>query len=76
MAQPVIIEERPAATPPAADRNHTDELASIELSLLLDAVLRWRGYDFRDYSAAMLKRRVAERMRAENAETISGLQEA
>jgi chemotaxis protein methyltransferase CheR len=75
MAQPVIIEERPAATPPAADRNHTDELASIELSLLLDAVLRWRGYDFRDYSAAMLKRRVAERMRAENAETISGLQE-
>jgi chemotaxis protein methyltransferase CheR len=75
MAQPVIIDERLAAPPPPADRNHADELASIELSLLLDAMLRWRGYDFRDYSPAILKRRVAECLRAENVQTISGLQE-
>ncbi len=74
MAQQVIIEERPSVVQ-AADRNHADELASIELSLLLEAMLRWRGYDFRDYAPATLKRRVAERMRAENVDTISGLQE-
>lgn len=75
MAQPIAIEEQPPVTPPAADRNHADELASIELSLLLEAMLRWRGYDFRDYAPALLKRRVAESMRAENIQTISGLQE-
>jgi len=74
MAQPVIIDERPAVAP-AAERNNSDELAGIELSLLLEAMVRWRGYDFREYAPAMLKRRVAERMRAENVETISGLQE-
>ena len=74
MAQQVIVEER-LAVAPAADRNNSDELAGIELSLLLEAMLRWRGYDFREYAPATLKRRVAERMRAENVETISGLQE-
>jgi len=74
MAQQVIIEERPAS-PPVADRNGADELAGIELSLLLEAMLRWRGYDFRDYAPGMLKRRVAERMRAEKVETISSLQD-
>jgi chemotaxis protein methyltransferase CheR len=69
-----MIEER-AAPETAAERSQSDELASIELSLLLEAMLRWRGYDFREYSPATLKRRVAERMRAEGVETISGLQE-
>jgi chemotaxis protein methyltransferase CheR len=73
MAQPVIAEERPAIAP-AAERD-LDELAGIELSLLLEAMVRWRGYDFREYAPATLKRRVAERMRAENVNTISGLQE-
>ncbi|HEY8312841.1 MAG TPA: CheR family methyltransferase [Candidatus Baltobacteraceae bacterium] len=52
-----------------------DEVATVELSLLLEAVVRWAGYDFRDYAPATLKRRIAERMRAEGVETISGLQE-
>jgi chemotaxis protein methyltransferase CheR len=69
-----MIEERPAPET-AAERSQSGELASIELSLLLEAMLRWRGYDFREYSPATLKRRVAERMRAEGVETISGLQE-
>lgn len=52
--------------PPATD---------LELGLLLEAVHRTAGFDFRDYAPAVLRRRVAERMRAEGAATISGLQE-
>lgn len=50
-------------------------VADIELNLLLEAVYRLSGYDFRDYSPAFVKRRVSERMRAENAGTISSLQD-
>ncbi len=49
--------------------------ADLELSLLLEAMLRFSGHDFTDYAQATLKRRVADRMRAENVATISGLQE-
>jgi chemotaxis protein methyltransferase CheR len=58
---------------PLPDRS--EERATVELSLLLEAVVRWSGYDFREYAPATLKRRIAERMRAEGVETISGLQE-
>ena len=50
-------------------------LADIELQLLLEAVYRVSGYDFRDYTPAFLKRRVSDRMRAENVATISALQD-
>lgn len=52
-----------------------DELGTIELFLLLEALVRWTGYDFRDYAPSTLKRRISERMRSENVETISGLQD-
>ncbi len=52
-----------------------EERAAVELSLLLDALVRWSGHDFREYAPATLKRRIAERMRAEDVRTISGLQE-
>ena len=58
---------------PLPDRS--DERSAVELSLLLEAVLRWGGYDFREYAPATIKRRISERMRAEGVETISGLQE-
>lgn len=69
----MIIEDRPASA--TVERNGNDELATVELSLLLDAIVRWSGHDFREYAPATLKRRVAERMRAEDVSTISGLQE-
>jgi chemotaxis protein methyltransferase CheR len=47
----------------------------LELSLLLEAVQRVSGHDFREYAPAMLRRRVLERVRSEGAATISGLQE-
>lgn len=50
-------------------------VADIELNLLLEAVYRVSGYDLRDFSPAFVKRRVSERMRAENASTISSLQD-
>jgi chemotaxis protein methyltransferase CheR len=67
-----LITEAPGG-PPLPDRS--EERAAIELSLLLEAIVRWSGYDFREYAPATLKRRVAERLRAEGLQTISGLQE-
>ncbi len=64
-----IIDDRPVL----ADRD--DERINVELFLLLEAVVRWAGYDFRECAPATLKRRVSERMRAEGLETISGLQD-
>jgi len=50
-------------------------LTDLELNLLLEAILRFSGLDYRDYSQATLKRRVSERLRDEKVQTISGLQE-
>jgi chemotaxis protein methyltransferase CheR len=47
----------------------------LELQLLLEAVYRVSGFDFREYAPALLKRRVAERLRSEDVGTVSGLQE-
>src|SRR5215469_10695833 len=52
-----------------------EELADIELQLFLDALLRYGGYDFRNYNQSALRRRIADAMRAENIGTISGLQD-
>jgi chemotaxis protein methyltransferase CheR len=52
-----------------------DDLADIELQLLLDALLRYGACDFRPFNQAVLRRRIADAMRAEGVETISGLQE-
>jgi len=48
---------------------------SFELDLLLEAVYRRYGYDFRDYARASLRRRVRNIMEAEGVRTMSGLQE-
>src|SRR5690242_8795349 len=67
MVEPVTSE----VTEPTRD----GAVADLELTLLLEAVLRFSGHDFTDYAQVSLKRRVDERMRAENVQTISGLQE-
>jgi len=51
------------------------ELEEIELSLLLEAVFRHYGFDFREYAPASLRRRVWRRVHAEGLETISALQD-
>jgi chemotaxis protein methyltransferase CheR len=51
------------------------ELADLELHLLLEAIVRTTGHDFRDYSQSTLKRRVGDRLRIEGVTTISALQD-
>jgi chemotaxis protein methyltransferase CheR len=51
------------------------ELERLELELLLEAIHRRYGFDFREYASASLKRRVWRRLRAEGVESVSGLQE-
>ncbi|MES1246557.1 MAG: protein-glutamate O-methyltransferase CheR [Actinomycetota bacterium] len=56
--------------PVAAD----PELEQLEIELLLEAVYRRYGFDFRQYAQASLKRRLWRRAYAENAGSISELQ--
>lgn len=59
----------------AVDLARSEALADLELSLLLEAILRSSGHDFTEYQWPTLKRRVAERLRVENVATISALQD-
>ena len=47
----------------------------LEIELLLEAVFRHYGFDFRLYARASIRRRLWKRVHAEQLETISGLQE-
>jgi chemotaxis protein methyltransferase CheR len=51
------------------------ELERLELELLLEAIHRRYGFDFRGYAPASLKRRIRQRVVAEGADSVSGLQE-
>ena len=52
-----------------------EDLEDLELTLLLEALARHYGYDFREYARASVKRRMWRRMMEENLATLSGLQE-
>ena len=69
MAEPI------APTNGASAAAKDAELADLELHLLLEAVVRATGHDFRDYSQSTLKRRVGERLRVEGVSTVSALQD-
>lgn len=47
----------------------------LEVDLLLEAVYREYGFDFRQYARASIRRRLWKRVHVERLETISGLQE-
>jgi chemotaxis protein methyltransferase CheR len=51
------------------------DLEALEIQLLLEAIYRRYGYDFRGYAPASLKRRVAGMLATEGVGTISGLTE-
>lgn len=55
--------------------NYELELETLEIELLLEAVFRHYGYDFRNYAPASLKRRIYAAIQAEGVMTVSGLQE-
>ena len=50
------------------------DVEEIEVALLLEAIFRRYGFDFREYAPASLKRRLWRRVHAEGLETISNLQ--
>ncbi len=56
------------------DGMNENETQNIEIELLLDAIFRKYGYDFREYSRAHIKRRLLYRMKAEGLGSISELQ--
>jgi chemotaxis protein methyltransferase CheR len=58
-----------------ARRPEHDSIESLELDLLLEAVFRMYGYDFRDYARTSMRRRIENIMRAEGVSSISALQE-
>jgi chemotaxis protein methyltransferase CheR len=61
------LPDTPAAYPP--------ELERLEVELLLEAIHRHHGFDFRSYAYASLKRRLWKHMEAHAIDTISGLQQ-
>lgn len=58
-------------------RNFPDKtnLEEIEIELLLDAIYRYYGHDFRNYSYSSIRRRIWNVVNSEKLESISGLQE-
>jgi chemotaxis protein methyltransferase CheR len=71
---PIIVLDGGRA-PEESGRGRDEELETIELQLLTEAVFRRYGLDFRNYAVASLRRRVTLAMHEENVTTISGLQE-
>lgn len=55
--------------------NDSEELEYIEIMLLLEAIYRRYGYDFRDYNYRSIRRRVLYRLGLLNIATVSALQE-
>lgn len=53
----------------------TPDLEDIETPLLIEAIYRRWGYDFRDYAPASLKRRIRRIVEAEKLPSVSALQE-
>ena len=69
-----------AATPKEGTRGEGPgspalELEDLEVQLLLEAVYRRYGFDFREYAPASLRRRLWRRVHAEGERTIAGLME-
>ena len=52
-----------------------EKLEAIEIELLLEGVYRRYGFDFREYAAASLKRRLWRRVHAEGLSTVTQLQD-
>lgn len=58
-----------------APRSYAREVERIEVELLLEALYRHYGFDFRAYAFSSIARRIWKRVQAEGVRTISALQE-
>lgn len=66
-ARPVQLVDSPPAYPADIERT--------EIELLLEAIFRHYGFDFRSYAFASIKRRIWKRAHAEGLRTVSALQD-
>ncbi|WP_372442253.1 CheR family methyltransferase [Metabacillus bambusae] len=57
------------------NKAEVEEVEKIEIDLLLEAVFRYYGYDFRNYATPFIQRRICHRVNKENLTSISALQE-
>jgi chemotaxis protein methyltransferase CheR len=70
----VSVPERITVPPEVVDTDPAhEELERLEVELLLEAVYRRYGFDFREYAPASLKRRLWRRMNAEGLRTVTQL---
>jgi chemotaxis protein methyltransferase CheR len=56
-------------------RTERDTVEALEVDLLLEAVFRHHGYDFREYARTSIRRRIAALMQREGLTTVSALQD-
>ena len=63
----------PCRPPSSTACTAPEELETLEIELLLEAVYRRYGFDFREYAQASLKRRLWRRMHAEGVTTVTQL---
>ncbi len=71
MAVPLTPAETALDGPPVA---YDAELERLEIELLLEAIYRHYGFDFREYAYASMRRRLWKRIEAERLSSISELQ--
>jgi chemotaxis protein methyltransferase CheR len=73
----VAVSLNPGGDPEAAQAAAADqqELEQLEVELLLEAVYRRYGFDFRQYAQASLKRRLYRRMAVEGVTSLTQLQD-
>jgi len=69
------IAARATTSDSAAPLSYDPELERIEIELLLEAIYRHYGFDFRSYAYASIRRRLWRRIEAEGLKTVSGLQD-
>ena len=55
------------------DSIQIQEIEKIEIDMLLEAIYRYYGYDFRNYAQSFLQRRVLHCVHNENLTSISAL---
>ena len=60
-------------TLPSAPLSYDPALERLEIELLLEAVQRHYGYDFRSYAYASLRRRIWKRLTEERLDTVTAL---
>lgn len=57
------------------EMDEIDDLEKLEIELLLEALYRYYGVDFRNYAFPVIRRRIWHRIRSERLNTVSGLQD-